>query len=66
MMILDVGCAAGHYYNSLKKIDKNINYTGIDATKKYISFAKKFFIKIKTLNFTVKTYIIFHLSTLKI
>ena len=51
MMILDVGCAAGHYYNSLKKIDKNIKYTGIDATKKYISFAKKFFIKNKKTKF---------------
>lgn len=43
MSILDVGCAAGHYYNSLKKIDKNLIYKGIDATVKYINFAKNHF-----------------------
>ena len=45
MKILDVGCAAGHYYNSLKKVDKNILYFGIDATKAYIQFAKNCFRK---------------------
>ena len=39
--VLDFGCAAGHFYNSLKKIDPNIDYTGFDATKPYIKFAKK-------------------------
>ena len=43
MRILDFGCASGHYYNSLEKIDKNIDYTGIDSTKDYINFGKKFF-----------------------
>lgn len=41
--ILDFGCAAGHYYNSLKKIHKDIKYTGFDVTKSYIEFAKKHF-----------------------
>ena len=30
MKVLDVGCAAGHYFHNLYKIDKNIDYTGID------------------------------------
>ena len=51
MKILDIGCAAGHYYNSLKKVDKNILYFGIDATKAYIQFAKNFFRKNKNTNF---------------
>ena len=43
MNVLDVGCAAGHYYNGIKRIDKNIKYTGIDATVPYIEFAKNHF-----------------------
>ena len=34
--VLDFGCAAGHFYHSLKKIDKNMNYTGFDSTESYI------------------------------
>ena len=41
--ILDFGCAAGHFYLSLRKIDTNISYCGFDATKPYIKFAKNFF-----------------------
>lgn len=52
--ILDFGCAAGHYYNTLKKIHKNINYTGFDSTENYINFAKKFFKKEKNVNFDVQ------------
>ena len=43
MKILDIGCASGHYYNSIKKIDKNIIYCGLDSTKTYIDFAKNYF-----------------------
>ncbi len=43
MKILDVGCASGHYYNSLKKIDNNLFYCGLDPTKAYINFGKKYF-----------------------
>jgi SAM-dependent methyltransferase len=43
MGVLDVGCAAGHYYNGLTRLDNKINYCGIDATKSYIDFAKKHF-----------------------
>lgn len=40
MRILDVGCAAGHYYRSLAKFDEAIDYTGVDPTTKYIEFAR--------------------------
>ena len=53
--ILDFGCAAGHFYNSLKKIDKNINYSGFDATKDYINYAKKHFNKEKHVKFDVQS-----------
>lgn len=44
MKILDVGCGAGHYLRSLRKrVDKNIDYTGVDATKYYIQRAKDAF-----------------------
>lgn len=43
MTVLDVGCAAGHYYNGLKRIDDGILYRGVDATKPYIEFAQKHF-----------------------
>ncbi|MFA5317859.1 MAG: class I SAM-dependent methyltransferase [Patescibacteria group bacterium] len=44
MSLLDVGCGAGHYLRSLQlRLDKNIKYTGVDATKNYIKLAKKAF-----------------------
>ena len=43
MKVLDVGCAAGHYYNGLSRIDTEIRYNGIDATNAYIKFARKHF-----------------------
>ena len=51
MKILDVGCASGHYYNSLKKIDKNLLYWGLDPTKAYIDFGNKYFKANKKVNF---------------
>ncbi len=39
MTVLDFGCAAGHYYNSVKRLNKDVKYTGADPTKKYIEFA---------------------------
>ena len=42
--ILDVACGGGHYLKSfLERIDPNIDYTGIDATKHYIELARKAF-----------------------
>ena len=43
MSVLDFGCAAVHYYNSVKQLDANIDYTGADATKKYIEFGSNHF-----------------------
>jgi SAM-dependent methyltransferase len=43
MSVLDVGCATGHYYNGLKRIDNKIRYFGADATTLYIDFARKHF-----------------------
>ena len=44
MKLADVGCGAGHYLRSLRtRIDKDIDYTGIDATDYYIALAKKAF-----------------------
>ena len=53
--VLDFGCAAGHYYNSLKRIEKEINYTGFDVTKDYISYAKKHFKKERNTRFDVQS-----------
>ena len=53
--ILDFGCAAGHFYLSLKKLDKDINYYGFDSTKKYISYAKKHFKNEKNAKFDVQS-----------
>jgi len=44
MTVLDVGCGAGHYLRSLmNRVDKDINYTGFDATPYYIELAQKAF-----------------------
>jgi SAM-dependent methyltransferase len=43
MTVLDVGCAAGHYYNGLRRLDPDIRYSGVDATAAYIDFAKSHF-----------------------
>lgn len=49
--ILDVGCASGHYYNGIKRIEQGISYYGIDATVPYIEFAKKYFADNSNANF---------------
>lgn len=39
--LLDVGCGAGHYLKSISSVLKvNFEYTGVDATKKYIDLAR--------------------------
>ena len=44
MKLVDVGCGAGHYLRSLRKrLDNDIDYTGIDATEHYVALAKKAF-----------------------
>jgi ubiquinone/menaquinone biosynthesis C-methylase UbiE len=52
--VLDFGCAAGHFYQSLQKIDKNMRYFGFDATKDYIKFAKNYFKEDKNVKFDVQ------------
>jgi ubiquinone/menaquinone biosynthesis C-methylase UbiE len=42
--VLDVGCGAGHYLTSLRKvIDCKFFYQGVDATSDYIALARKAF-----------------------
>jgi len=41
--VLDVGCAAGHYFNGLKRLDPMITYHDVDATQRYIEFANQHF-----------------------
>ena len=44
MKILDVGCGAGHYLVSLRKlVDPNIDYTGVDPTAYYLELGEKAF-----------------------
>jgi ubiquinone/menaquinone biosynthesis C-methylase UbiE len=44
MKILDVGCGAGHYLVSLRKmVDEKIDYTGVDPTPYYLDLARKAF-----------------------
>ena len=53
--ILDFGCAAGHYLKALKRLNKNINYTGFDITPSYIKFAKKYFKEDQNASFDVQS-----------
>ncbi len=53
MSVLDVGCAAGHYYNGLKRVDGEIQYYGVDATAAYIDFARKHFARNPNVKFDV-------------
>ena len=44
MTLLDVGCGAGHYLKAIRdKVDKNIDYTGVDFSPSYIKLAQKAF-----------------------
>lgn len=44
MRVADVGCGPAHYLYSLRKrLDENIDYTGIDATQQYLELAKDTF-----------------------
>lgn len=50
--ILDVGCACGHYYRSLKKkIKKNFFYTGVDPYSIFLKKAKLAWQKDKNVTF---------------
>ncbi|MDX1388142.1 MAG: class I SAM-dependent methyltransferase, partial [Acidobacteriota bacterium] len=42
--VLDVGCGVGHYLRSLRaRVDRRIDYTGVDINGDYIDLAKKAF-----------------------
>lgn len=43
MRVLDVGCNAGHYLRGLRRISPDLDYTGVDAFKHYISQAREIF-----------------------
>ena len=44
MKVADIGCGGGHYLRSLRqRLDRHIDYTGIDATEYYIQCARKAF-----------------------
>ena len=50
--ILDVGCACGHFYRSIKKrVKKNFYYTGIDPYSIFLEKAKKAWKKDQNANF---------------
>ena len=51
-VVLDAGCAAGHYLNSLLKIDKSIHYIGIDLSDVYINFASSHFKDLGNVSFS--------------
>jgi ubiquinone/menaquinone biosynthesis C-methylase UbiE len=38
--LLEVGCASGGFYNSLRHLRSNLRYTGIDITPSFIEYAK--------------------------
>ncbi len=60
MKVLDVGCGVGHFYPSLKKIDQNISYYGVDVSEHYLKLARSVFAKEK--NFRVDKGDIFDLK----
>ena len=50
--ILDIGSACGHFYFSFhNRLDKNINYTGIDITYEYLKWGKEIFKDHPNVNF---------------
>ena len=41
MKVLDIGCATGHYLLGLMRVDPEIDYHGVDATRRFIEGAKQ-------------------------
>ncbi len=41
MVILDVGCGAGHFIRTLKQLDGNLRYCGLDITQPYLGIAQQ-------------------------
>src|ERR1051325_798835 len=55
MRVLDAGCNAGHYLVGLRRIDKQLEYVGIDAYEAYISQAREIFANDPHAKFHVKS-----------
>jgi len=55
MRILDGGCNVGHYLVGLRRLDPELNYTGVDAYDSYISQAKEIFANDANAQFDVKS-----------
>jgi SAM-dependent methyltransferase len=55
MRVLDAGCNTGHYLVGLRRLDPQLDYTGIDAYASYISQAKEIFAKDPHAQFHVKS-----------
>ena len=43
MSVLDVGCGAGHFLRSLRRMDQDIQYQGVDINNEYIGIAREVF-----------------------
>lgn len=43
MSVLDVGCNVGHYLRGLRRISRQLDYTGVDAYEHYIEQARAIF-----------------------
>ena len=51
--INDIGCNVGHFARNIEKINKRVNYRGIDISKTYLDIAKKNFLN---LNFIIDDF----------
>ena len=43
MTVLDVGCGPGHYLRGMHRLDPQISYQGVDATKRFIEAASQIY-----------------------
>ncbi len=43
MRVLDVGCNVGHYLRGLRRLDRDLKYTGVDAYEHYVLQAREVF-----------------------
>ncbi len=41
MTLLDIGCSTGHFIHSLRQLDNNLSYCGLDITLPYLSLAQQ-------------------------
>ena len=53
MTLLDVGCGPGHYLRGLHRLDPQIAYYGVDATRKFIEAARQIYKDVPNARFEV-------------